>query len=162
MQLGILGEKVLSSILGLRSDVLAVIVFGSYVYMGRGRDLDIIVVVKDYKKDPFRDSIELRMSLHKKLGYRPYLDIHVLTLEDFRKNLEVGTFLTGLALGYKILYDNTGYIEELIIEFLKRIADTGYTLINKYGEWRLHKHARILLKKLEQHKKTSIQLWYRE
>ncbi len=146
----ILEKKILSKILEYRSDTLAVIVFGSSVYRGRGSDIDLVVVVEDYLEDPLRDSISLRLFVNKQLGYKVYTDIHVLSLEDFRKNLEVGSFLTGLALGYKVLYDKTGRIDKDILDFLKKVSKVDYVLVNKYGKWRLKYHAQRLLKRREQ------------
>ncbi len=147
MQQVILEKKILSKILKFRNDVLAVIVFGSFVYMGRGRDIDLVVIVKDYNIDPIKDSIDLRMYINKCLGYRVFTDIHVLTMDDFRNNLEIGSFLTGLALGYKILYDETGCLEKEIIAFLKKVSRSNYVLVNKYGKWSLRHHAKIMLRR---------------
>ncbi len=139
----------LSKILGFRSDVLAVIFFGSCIYRGFGRDLDIIVVVKDYRVDSFRDSRQLRMYLDKSLEYRVLTDVHVLSEKDFIGNLVPGTFLSGLALGYRIVYSRIDYLEEKILEMLEELAKTDYTLINRYGEWRLEHHAKIRLKQIK-------------
>ncbi len=153
MQQTILEKKILSKILEFRNDILAVIVFGSSIYMGRGRDVDLVVIVRDYMIDSIKDSINLRMYINKYLGYKVFADIHVLSINDFRNNLKIGSFLTGLALGYKILYDETGTLEDEIIAFLERISKTDYVLVNRYGKWRLKYHAQIMLKRMRDRNK---------
>jgi len=87
----------------------------------------------------------------KKLGYN--VDPHVMDLEMFRENLVPGSFLSGLALGYEIVYDRIG-VEKLILEFLEKLAKTKYVLHNEYGSWELSRHAYILLKRKREHGKT--------
>jgi len=133
-----LEEKIFSLVKTMRSDITAIILFGSTVYMGRGRDLDIIVVVENYLKDPINDSIDLRTKLNKILKYNPIVDVHVFTIEDFKSNLISGSFLSGLALGYEVIYDRSqGRIHELIMKMLEELSKSEHILVNRYGEWSL-------------------------
>ena len=141
-------RKISSLVKTIRSDVIAIILFGSTVYMGRGRDLDVIVIVENYFKDPINDSIELRTKLNKMLKYNPIVDVHVFTIEDFKSNLTPGSFLSGLALGYEIIYDRSrGHIHELIMKMLEELSRSEHILVNRYGEWSLHVHAKHLLRR---------------
>ncbi len=80
---------VVEEVLGGR--VLGVVVFGSSVYMGCGRDIDVLVVV-DGGLEP-REKLRLEAELARRLRARPgclAFDVHVLGMEDFRANLEPG------------------------------------------------------------------------
>ncbi len=73
------------------------------------------------------------------------LDIHVFGMKGLRENLVPGSFLSGLALGYKVLYDEGG-VEEMILSFLEKLSKTTYRLHNMYGSWSLGFHASVTLK----------------
>ena len=135
-------------------DLCSLIVFGSSVYYGRGRDLDLIVIVK--KKLNMKEKLRLEYRLSRKLGQAikdTLFDVHVFDIESFNENLQPDTFLGGLALGYIVLYDKIN-IEKHIFEFLKKLSHTERVLINKYGEWNLNHHAKIILKLKSKKAKT--------
>ena len=119
-----LKEKVLSRIILFLENVfgdklLSIILFGSTVYMGVGRDIDLIVIVDDRLGLYDKFDIEYRLRSRLCLDYRICgVDIHVMDMDIFRENLQPGTFLSGLALGYRILYDRIG-IEKEIHGYLK-------------------------------------------
>jgi len=105
LQVNILKRKISSLVKTIRSDVIAIILFGSTVYMGQGRDLDIIVIIP-------------------------------------------GSFLSGLALGYEVIYDKSqGRIHELIMKMLEELSESEHILVKRYGEWSLHIHAKHLLRR---------------
>ena len=134
-------EKIIENL----KDTLAIIVFGSFVYRGKGKDIDIIIITKnsyDVKKQ-----IEIRMKLNREFNYKYIFDIHIFSLEEFIKNLKPGTFLTGLALGYKIIYDRIN-VEKYLKEFFKEILKENIIFVNKYGTWNLSFHAKLKLKNL--------------
>ncbi len=127
----------------------AVIVFGSTVYRGEGRDIDILVLVEDYLWDPLTDALEVRRRLRR---LKAPLDVHVMSLHDFEENMRAPSFLYGLALGFEPVYW-TQRARQLIEELLKRVAEDGdAVLYNRYGRWRLDIHAkrRLSLLALEQ------------
>ncbi len=146
-------ERVLSRILGfLRKyfgdKLLSVILFGSTVYMGYGRDIDLVVVIRDELDIRSKLDTEYRLRNRLCLDYRICgVDIHVMDMELFKENLQPGTFLSGLALGYEVLYDRIG-IEEHIIGFLEKLArEEKYIIHNRYGSWDIPFHAQRLLKR---------------
>jgi len=144
-----LKKRVLSTIISARNDVISIILFGSTIYMGRGKDLDIIVIVEKYIKDQVNDSIDLRLRVNKELRYKIVVDIHVFTINDFKNNLKPGTFLSGIALGYEVLYDKSnGLINKLIENMLELLSRDKYTLVNRYGKWQLNIRAQHMLRRI--------------
>ncbi len=136
--------RVAREVLGER--IVGVVVFGSTVYMGRGRDVDILVVVEG--RVGLREKLELEHEIVRRLRRAaPWqeFDVHVFDLEGFRENLVPGGFLSGLALGYEVLVDRGGVVEGMILEFLERLARERYVLHNKYGSWDLSHYARVTL-----------------
>ncbi len=139
-------DKVVDIITGfLGEKVLAVILFGSSVYFGSGRDIDLLVVVKNRISIKEKLSIEYRITsiLHKKFRDLEF-DVHIFDYEAFLENLIPNSFLAGLALGYIVLLDKYG-IEEKILEFLEKLSREKRVLVNRYGEWNLSHYARITL-----------------
>jgi hypothetical protein len=65
--------------------------------------------------------------------------------------MEVGSFLSGLALGYKVIHDKLD-IEERILRMLEKLTEQRYIYLNRHGEWNISKMAEITLsiKKREQ------------
>ena len=130
-------------------DLCSVIVFGSSVYMGAGRDIDVLVVVA--RSLDTREKMSLELEVLKRLrstcGMLP-LDVHVLGLEDLGDNLRPGGFLSGLALGYRILYDKCN-VKGKVIGFLRMVAGESYVLHNRYGSWDIGFYATILLRRLK-------------
>ncbi len=130
--------------------LLAVVVFGSSVYYDKQSvDVDVLIVVDgelSFEKKLSKET-ELRIKLLRASGGNRAFDTHVMDVRQFQDNLKPGAFLSGLALGYKVLYDRMGfdgYVEKL----LQRLADENYVLVNKYGRWNLSKIARIRLARL--------------
>ena len=112
----------------LGRDLLSVIVFGSTVYMGGGRDVDVLVVVED--DIGMREKREVEYSIWRRLCRKHRVcdvDLHVLSFRDFILNLEVASFLSGLALGYVVIFDAIG-VEKYILEFLNRLSREKYIL----------------------------------
>ncbi|MET1159356.1 MAG: hypothetical protein ABWW65_00175 [Thermoprotei archaeon] len=128
----------------LDGKILAIIVFGSSIYWGKGRDLDVVVIIENSinYKEKLGIEYEIAKQLQKRLEKN--IDIHVFGYRDFLENLVPGSFLAGLALGYEIIYDRIG-IEKYIFEYLERLSKEKYVLVNEYGEWRIDHHARVTL-----------------
>ena len=117
--------------------VLATILFGSYVYSPRkAKDIDMIVIVDNLKN--INDKITLEVEISRKLRklFRKNIDIQVFDIESFEENLIVGTFLTGLVLGYKIIHDTIG-VEKKIQEFIKEISKEDKYVFIKKRKWNL-------------------------
>ncbi|MBS7637426.1 nucleotidyltransferase domain-containing protein [Candidatus Bathyarchaeota archaeon] len=67
---------------------LGVILFGSMVYMGRGRDLDLLVIVERMEGPPMKrseDENSVSREIFKGLGM--WADVHIFDLEEFKENL---------------------------------------------------------------------------
>ena len=140
-------EALLSTIKRVAGEKLkGVIVFGSTVYMGRGRDVDIIVVVEG--EPDAGEGLRLGQAISRELARTLrglVFDVHVMGVREFVENLVPGSFLSGLALGYEVLYDRAG-LENRILEFLERLSRERYVLHNRYGSWDLGFHAALLLR----------------
>ena len=140
-------DKIVHVVMDVLGDsVVGIVLFGSTVYMGQGRDLDLLVVL-DREVDvgeKLRLEYELSRRLREATGGLVF-DIHVMGLESFVENLVPGGFLSGLALGYEVLVDRGG-VEDRILEFLERLARERYVLHNRYGSWDLGFYARITLR----------------
>ncbi|MCD6278510.1 MAG: hypothetical protein J7J11_02395 [Desulfurococcales archaeon] len=124
-------------------DLVGIIVYGSTLYLGVGRDLDLIVIVSEEQdlRSRFNLEIALRKSLET-LIKGSVADVHILSISEFRDNLRLGSPLSGLALGYEILYGGS-VLEPLILNFLKELARDKYVLHNEYGTWNLSHYAGI-------------------
>ncbi len=136
-------RKMIENLLG--KHVLGIVLFGSTIYMGEGRDIDIVIIVEKELNE--KEKLELEAELSRRL-FRSMsdivFDVHIMSLRDFEDNLVPGSFLSGLALGYEVLLDRVG-IEDRIVKFLENLSNTRYVLYNEYGEWNLSHHARVTL-----------------
>ena len=124
---------------------LAVVLFGSCVYSPRrARDVDLLVIVDELRDfhEKVALEVEVSRSLHREL--RRAVDVVVLDLESFRENLAVGTFLSGLVLGYRVLYDAIG-VDKLLEELFSKLADEDYVYV-KGRRWNLSAVARAKLR----------------
>ena len=153
MQRRILGrEEFYSKILNLILDfldvkVLGVVVFGSTVYIGEGNDVDLLVILSDELELKEKMRLEELIASKLRRAFKEVMfDVHVFDIQGFQENLVPGSFLSGLALGYLVLYERGG-VEEKIVNFLRNLSKEKYTLHNKYGTWNLGFHASILLKR---------------
>ncbi|MEM4536757.1 MAG: hypothetical protein QXP92_05910 [Nitrososphaerota archaeon] len=137
--------RMLETLLGTR--LVSIILFGSSIYIGRGRDVDILILIDsisglDEKMDLEE---EVKMLLNRSFNYEVVFDAHILDLEQFNENLKIGSFLSGLSLGYQVIYDKNN-VEEKIVEMLKTLSRSRYIMVNKYGRWNLSKIAEIKLR----------------
>ncbi len=127
----------------LGEELLAVFVFGSTIYYGKGRDVDIVAVVSKGRNMKEKLELEYRIRRHLCRDYRICgADLHIMGASEFRENLKPGTFLSGFALGYKVLLDR-GSIEKEVLSFLKLLSGSDYVIYNRYGKWNLGRHAGI-------------------
>ena len=137
--------NLLTSLIGdfLKDRLKAIVVFGSMIYLGRGNDLDLIIVIDslDTLKEKFNLESKISQILHREFPDYNF-DIHVFSVEEFKGNLSPGSFLSGLALGYEVIYDKVD-LESEILFFLKRLSEEKYLLHNKYGTWNLSFYAKI-------------------
>lgn len=124
----------------------AVIVFGSTIYLGKGKDVDIIIITdKEVSmKKKLKLEYEVKCALQREIPKFTF-DVHVFSLEEFKENLRPGTPLSGLALGYETIWGEQ-VVEQLILNFLKRLSKERYILHNEYGAWNLGFHAQVTYK----------------
>lgn len=147
----------------LGEELLAAFVFGSTIYYGKGRDVDIVAVVSKDRNMKEKLALEYRIRRHLCRDYRICgADLHVMSIHEFRENLKPGTFLSGFALGYRVLLDR-GNIEKEVLSFLKLLNGSDYVIYNRYGRWNLGRHAGITyrrrkreLEKDSPHDKSSL------
>ncbi len=125
---------------------VALIVFGSSVYWRNARDVDLIVIIKEPLTPKEKAALEYKIASRAQKLKLPYLDVHVMSMHDFKDNLVPGTFLSGLALGYQVLLDRVN-VEPLILSFLRKLSEDEYILYNRHGKWNLSKMAEILLRR---------------
>ncbi len=130
----------------LGENLRAIIVFGSTIYMGRGNDIDLIVVTDEEMNMKDRLKLEYRLKqVLQRIVKDKIFNVHVFNLEEFERNLQPGSMLSGLALGYEVIYGEQ-IVEPLILNFLKQLSRGKYILHNRYGTWNLSYHARITYK----------------
>jgi len=127
-------------------ELKALVLFGSTVYNPlKSRDVDLLVVV-DKLGDPGEALLlatELSVRLRRALG--KLFDVILLDTESLRENAQPGTVLSGLALGFKVLYDVIGF-SKLVEEMLKNLSASDYKYF-KEGRWiDLSTAARIKMK----------------
>jgi len=67
---------------------------------------------------------------------RRNIDLHIFDTTSFNENLAVGTFMTGLVLGYKILKDNIG-VKKKIPEFIRELSREEKYFYIKKRKWNL-------------------------
>lgn len=121
--------------------VLSILVFGSYVYSPRrSRDIDLLVVVDRLGDIREKISIEIGILRELRREIRKPIDIVVLDLDSLRENLAVGTFLSGLVIGYRVIYDSIG-IDKMLGELFKELAGDNY-IYTKKRRWNLSAIAR--------------------
>ncbi|OYT38458.1 MAG: hypothetical protein B6U89_05925 [Desulfurococcales archaeon ex4484_58] len=142
-------NEIVEAIIELLGDkVSAIIVFGSSVYFGSGKDIDLLIILdldRDFDiKEKLEIEYRIRSILQRRFRDREF-DIHVFDYKSFIENLIPESFLAGLALGYEILLDKHG-IEEKIIEFLEKLSKEKRILVNRYSEWDLSHHAKVLVR----------------
>jgi len=137
--------NLLTSIIGdfLVDRLKAIIVFGSMIYLGKGNDLDLLIIIDtlDTLKEKF--NLESKISQILRREFPDYnFDVHIFSVEEFKDNLSPGSFLSGLALGYEVIYDKVNLESEILL-FLERLSKDKYLLHNRYGTWNLGFHAKI-------------------
>lgn len=139
-------SKSLKNFLGDR--LIAVILFGSSIYMGHGNDVDLLIIVDHLESLDEKLDLEeeVKRLLNRFFNYEIVFDVHVLSFRQFDENLKIGSFLSGLSLGYQIIYDRSSIIEEKILEMLRALSRSRYIIVNKYGKWNLSKIAEIKLR----------------
>ncbi|MEM3070468.1 MAG: nucleotidyltransferase domain-containing protein [Candidatus Bathyarchaeia archaeon] len=131
----------------LGASPLGIILFGSTVYMGRGRDLDLLVIVERVE-GPLVKRFEAERLISREIfkGLGVWADVHILDLEELKENLAPGTFLSGLALGYELINGGAD-VEEPILTFLEKLSNGRYILHNRYGTWDLAMHAKLTIRR---------------
>jgi predicted nucleotidyltransferase len=128
----------------LGRNLMSMILFGSKIRGFKGRDLDIIVIARNLPS-----SLKSVRCMEKELesylfrSTKQVCDIHLFTKKSFEENLTEGTFLVGLTLGYRIIVDKAK-VGNRIENFLKTLRGKDITYVDRYGEWKIGKIARIL------------------
>ena len=137
--------KLLTSIIRsfLKDKLKAIVVFGSMIYLGKGNDLDLLIIIDglDTLKEKFNLESKISQMLNRKFPEYNF-DVHVFSMDEFKSNLLPGSFLSGLALGYEVIYDKVNLESEILL-FLERLSKDKYLLHNRYGTWNLGFHAKI-------------------
>jgi len=104
----------------------ALILFGSYVYNApRARDVDIIVVVDRVSNPKELASLATELAIRLRRAAGRVFDVLLFDEESFRENLQPGTVLSGLVMGFKALHDEIG-VNKAVEELAKHLAGNGY------------------------------------
>lgn len=142
-----LESKIKEAIRILFNDRLkSIVLFGSYIYMGYGRDLDILIIIDRIKclEEKFELEEKATEILNRLFKYNVPIDVHILGVEELDQNTRIGSFLSGLVLGYNVIYDECN-VERKIEKMLEELAKLNYIYVNRYGEWNLSKLAKITM-----------------
>ena len=126
--------------------LLSLVLFGSYVRSPRkAEDIDLLVIIDRIENVHEKFEIEKELSLNLIKELQMPFEVVVLDFNNFIENLKEGTFISGLVLGYKILYDEIS-IEKYIKELCKKLIENlDYEFIKHGKRYRLSIFAKILL-----------------
>ncbi len=129
--------KVVKIILENLPETLSIILFGSYARFGKGNDIYIAVIIRKNINLKEKEEIERKLMkiLDKEFEYKFSFDVHVLSLKIFEKKVEPPRFLSGIFLGYEILYGKINI--KKIIEEKRRKLKCEYTYVDKFGTWKI-------------------------
>jgi predicted nucleotidyltransferase len=111
----------------------ALVIFGSSAFSRNPNDIDLLVVVN--KLSSVNEKIELELSISRSLRDlepgKPF-DVVVLDVEMLKENMVVGSFLTGLVLGYRVVYDEIGF-DDLVKNLIRDLTNStdDYVLIKR-------------------------------
>jgi predicted nucleotidyltransferase len=111
----------------------ALVIFGSSIFSRNPNDIDLLIVVN--KLSSVGEKIELELSISRSLRDlepgKPF-DVVVLDVEMLKENMVVGSFLTGLVLGYRVVYDEIGF-DDMVKNLIKDLASSAddYVLIKR-------------------------------
>jgi len=87
----------------------ALVLFGSYVYNPlKSRDIDILLIVDKLVNAKEKLAIEVEVARNVKALCRKPVDVIVFDIDMLKENAEPGGIVSGLVIGYKILYDDIG------------------------------------------------------
>ena len=124
----------------------AIIIFGSYAINPlRANDIDILVIVDKILN--IKDKICLEIDISKDLRkiLKKPTDVIVMDKEMLYENMEPGTLLSGLVIGYKKIYDNINF-DYLINDLIRKLAEIDYKLFKNSKEINLSSISRVKLK----------------
>lgn len=128
-------------------NVKAIILYGSIVYSpSSAHDIDVLIVVDKIRDVNEKTRLEYILKSHlRKKSILP-IDVTVFDTKILEENLVPGTFLSGLVLGYDILYDEINF-EEIINELFIKIAQLDdYIYIKNRKKWNLSNIAKARIK----------------
>ena len=134
-----LEETISSSIIHKLSEVgrkvLAIILFGSFIFNPRkAKDVDVIVVIDNLKDIHEKLHLENTLSLNLTKIVKKKVDVLVFDLNSFEENLCIGSVLSGLVLGYKVLHkDSSLRLEDYIQKLLEEVCREGDYVYVKNG-----------------------------
>ncbi|MDK6028833.1 nucleotidyltransferase domain-containing protein [Ignisphaera sp. 4213-co] len=87
----------------------ALVLFGSYVYNPlKSRDIDTLLIVDKLVNAKEKLAIEVEVARNVKALCRKPVDVIVFDIDMLKENAEPGGIVSGLVIGYKILYDDIG------------------------------------------------------
>lgn len=125
-------------------NLVSIVLFGSFVRGFKGQDIDILVVVRNLPKSWKKiRCLEKKLESHLFKKTERICDIHLFSPKNFKENLVAGSFLTGLALGYRVIFDSEDTSQE-IKRFVASLKGKPIKYVDKYGEWEIGKIAEIL------------------
>ena len=108
----------------------ALVLFGSYVYNPlKSRDIDILLIVDKLVNAKEKLAIEVEVARNVKALCRKPVDVIVFDIDMLKENAEPGGIVSGLVIGYKILYDDIGMqkIVEGVVDKISR--EESYIII---------------------------------
>ncbi|MFQ6016333.1 MAG: HEPN domain-containing protein [Anaerolineae bacterium] len=127
-------EEIGDLLLSLRSDVVSIVAFGSFVRDGDYDDIDLLVVLTDLSKPPLERKDEI-LEIKDRIKHLPPADVLLVSVEECVDNFEahVPLFLD-IAFDGRIIHDND-FVARLMRETREYVKSQGIVRTES-GGWR--------------------------
>ena len=124
----------------------ALVIIGSSTFSRNPNDIDLLIVVDALSSVSEKIGLELSISraLRSLETGKPF-DVVVLDAEMLEENTVVGSFLTGLVLGYRAVYDEIGF-DDLVKNLVRNLVSSADDYVLIKCAWRVNLKAIAIAK----------------
>lgn len=134
---------IIEKILKIADDnLLSIILFGSQARKNYNdsSDIDIIVVLNDYKKYSFSSLVKYFL-----IEYNKKVDIQIFSKKDILDNFEdFSPLFVSLLLGKRILFDREMFFQKSFVSFVKKMVYQPIIYCEGGESWEMRKIAKNL------------------